>query len=311
VEAAWIKGDLTINGVDIFDPNISTTSFSGKLEAINRFSNETGVTANAYFEKRLNLSATTFTQGEKFFINGESVSLGANDDTAVELATLINTITAETGITASADGTNLVLSGNNVQSINVKATAADGIAAPVASVPPANQYGLGATPATQQTFMGAIRLDSTSNTPISIALGGITAAADHEARHGLLEANVGAADFDTNSPTLSAIFGSAVASLNVLSVDSSSKAIGIADRALQQVSNLRSELGAVENRLEKTVNNLSNIVTNTAQSRSRIKDTDYAVETTNLAKAQIIQQAATAMLAQANQQPQSVLALLQ
>jgi flagellin len=56
---------------------------------------------------------------------------------------------------------------------------------------------------------------------------------------------------------------------------------------------------------------LSNIVTNTAQSRSRIKDTDYAVETTNLAKAQIIQQAATAMLAQANQQPQSVLALLQ
>jgi flagellin len=66
----------------------------------------------------------------------------------------------------------------------------------------------------------------------------------------------------------------------------------------------------MENRLVSTVNNLSNIVTNTEASRSRILDTDYAKETTNLAKSQIIQQAATAMLAQANQQPQGVLALL-
>jgi flagellin len=66
----------------------------------------------------------------------------------------------------------------------------------------------------------------------------------------------------------------------------------------------------MENRLNATVNNLSNVVTNTQASRSRIQDTDYASETTALAKAQIISQAATAMLAQANQQPQSVLSLL-
>uniref|UniRef100_UPI0038BB8860 flagellin n=1 Tax=Limnohabitans sp. TaxID=1907725 RepID=UPI0038BB8860 len=63
-------------------------------------------------------------------------------------------------------------------------------------------------------------------------------------------------------------------------------------------------------RLNATVNNLSNVVTNTEASRSRIMDTDYSKETTALAKSQIIQQAATAMLAQANQSPQMVLSLL-
>jgi flagellin len=74
---------------------------------------------------------------------------------------------------------------------------------------------------------------------------------------------------------------------------------------------MRSSMGASQNRLDHTVNNLTNIISNTEASRSRIEDTDYAVETTQLAKAQIISQAANAMLAQANQQPQSVLSLLQ
>ena len=73
---------------------------------------------------------------------------------------------------------------------------------------------------------------------------------------------------------------------------------------------MRSEMGAVQNRLEYTITNLSNISTNTAAARSRIMDTDYAKETSSLAKSQIISQAATAMLAQANQSGQSVLALL-
>ena len=79
---------------------------------------------------------------------------------------------------------------------------------------------------------------------------------------------------------------------------------------MENINSQRANLGAAQNRLTYTVNNLSNIVTNTAQSRSRILDTDYATETTNMAKSQIIQQAATAMLAQANQSAQSVLALL-
>jgi flagellin len=99
--------------------------------------------------------------------------------------------------------------------------------------------------------------------------------------------------------------------LNISTASSASKSIGTIDNAIESVSSIRANLGAYQNRLVNTVNNLDNIVTNTEASRSRIQDTDYATETTALAKAQIIQQAATAMLAQANQQPQTVLALLQ
>ncbi|MFY7859332.1 MAG: flagellin [Limnohabitans sp.] len=89
-----------------------------------------------------------------------------------------------------------------------------------------------------------------------------------------------------------------------------SAAVSTIDRALENINSQRANLGAQQNRLTYTVNNLSNIATNTSQARSRILDTDYATETTNMAKSQIIQQAATAMLAQANQSGQSVLALL-
>ncbi|MFM9991408.1 MAG: flagellin, partial [Burkholderiaceae bacterium] len=73
---------------------------------------------------------------------------------------------------------------------------------------------------------------------------------------------------------------------------------------------MRASMGAYQNRLIAAISNLENTNMNLSASRSRILDTDYAKETTNLAKAQIIQQAATAMLAQANQSAQSVLALL-
>ena len=82
------------------------------------------------------------------------------------------------------------------------------------------------------------------------------------------------------------------------------------DTALARVSSHRATLGATINRLEYAVDNLANVSQNTAASRSRILDADYASESTELARTQIIQQAGTAMLAQANQQAQSVLALL-
>ncbi|NBT69737.1 MAG: flagellin FliC [Betaproteobacteria bacterium] len=85
-------------------------------------------------------------------------------------------------------------------------------------------------------------------------------------------------------------------------------AVGLVDAALDIVNTQRAVLGAGVNQLTYAGDNMQNIATNTAASRSRIEDTDYAVATTTLAKTQIIQQAATAMLAQANQQPQSVLA---
>src|SRR5690606_34275357 len=82
------------------------------------------------------------------------------------------------------------------------------------------------------------------------------------------------------------------------------------DDALQQVDNLRSHLGAIQNRFESTVANLTNTINNLSAARSRIEDADYAVEVSNMTRAQILQQAGTSVLAQANQVPQTVLSLL-
>jgi len=101
--------------------------------------------------------------------------------------------------------------------------------------------------------------------------------------------------------------GSAVAAALTAS---SAAVLSTLDDALKAVDSYRADMGAKINRLTYTADNLMNISTNTAASRSRIMDTDYAQATTELARSQIIQQAATAMLAQANQAPQNVLSLL-
>ena len=94
-------------------------------------------------------------------------------------------------------------------------------------------------------------------------------------------------------------------------VSGSTAAITAIDSALDAIASDRASLGASQSQLESTVRNLANVAENTAAAVGRIMDTDYAAETANLTKAQILQQAATSILAQANAQPQSVLALLQ
>jgi flagellin len=102
-----------------------------------------------------------------------------------------------------------------------------------------------------------------------------------------------------------------IADLEIDTQANSNTAITTLDVALTSVNNARAELGSVINRLTYAADNLTNVSQNTSASRSRVMDTDYAKATTDLAKSQIIQQAATAMLAQANQQPSAVLSLLQ
>ena len=111
-------------------------------------------------------------------------------------------------------------------------------------------------------------------------------------------------DFETGQ------FGSFTAAHDIDAATEANTAIGIIDTALTTVNTKRADFGAAINRLEYTADNLANVSQNTSASRSRILDADYASETTELARTQIIQQAGTAMLSQANQQAQSVLALL-
>jgi flagellin len=101
------------------------------------------------------------------------------------------------------------------------------------------------------------------------------------------------------------------ASNTTLGQTNASVAVGRIDTALDAVSSQRATFGAAMNQLTYSIDNLTNIKTNTEAARSQIVDTDYAAETSELARAQIIQQAGTAMLAQANQLPQTVLSLLQ
>lgn len=297
VTTAWGQSDLKINGVKIYDEDIATTSFQGKLNAINNFSDKTGVIAYAYYDKTISMSAADlggFTAGATVKFNGITVfSAAGTSTTMADLATSINAASSQTGITAEIDGFNLRLKGTNVQSLTVAGANPSGTASTLFNISNGTTY-------------GGIRLDAAANTPISIELGDTSTAGVT----GLFEQNVGAADFQVNGAQLAPQQGASLTGLNIGSASGASKAIGTIDNAIEKVSEMRSKLGAMENRLVSTVNNLSNIVTNTEASKSRILDTDYAKETTNLAKAQIIQQAATAMLAQANQQPQGVLALL-
>jgi flagellin len=104
---------------------------------------------------------------------------------------------------------------------------------------------------------------------------------------------------------------STVSNVDLRTQSTASTAISVLDGAIEKISSMRSDLGAIENRLSHTVSNLMNVAENTADARSRINDADYSIESANLAKSQVLQQAGTAMLAQANARSQLVLQLLQ
>jgi flagellin len=131
----------------------------------------------------------------------------------------------------------------------------------------------------------------------------------YAAASGSVAIQTGVNSGDTVSVTFSSLSDLASGTA-VDSASNASTAIGNVDTALTNVNSTRAKLGAAQSRLESTVNNLTNNVTNLADARSRIEDADFSQETTNLAKAQILSQASTAMLAQANQSQQGVLSLL-
>lgn len=303
----WNKTDLTINGVEIYDADITTDSMQGKLDAINNFSDDTGVIASAYFEKLIDMTdshagsdgaAKDFYSDDLVMINGVTASYGAS---LGALVTNINADTTTHGIKAEQKGNNLILKGTNVAGIQIDMSGS------VAGT----GTGVNTTAATALEAgdgMARLRLDSITNSPISIALGDSAAVAGH----GFLEANVGAADYQVNSPTISGSgSGQSVSGLSVSSMSEANAALSTIDNAIEAVSAIRSDLGALQNRLDHTINNLSTVSNNTEGARGRIMDTDFATETANLTKQQILSQAATSMLAQANQSKQGILALLQ
>ena len=110
---------------------------------------------------------------------------------------------------------------------------------------------------------------------------------------------------------MSATAGTTTNAVDVTSTSGIDAAIVAIDAAIKKTNNQRASLGSISNRLDNTVSNLTNISSNLQAGRGRIEDADFAAETTNLARTQILQQASTAMLAQANASKQNVLSLLQ
>ena len=115
---------------------------------------------------------------------------------------------------------------------------------------------------------------------------------------------------DLASTSANTGLGSALAA-TISTAAHAQSAMSMVSNALEVVSQIRADFGAIQNRLESAVRNMENVIENQSAARSRIQDADFARETANLTRTQILQQAGTAMLAQANQLPQNVLSLLQ
>ncbi len=304
-------GDLRINGTAIVASSTSddkasdTTAVSSTkaasaiaiAAAINKATAQTGVTATAAPNEIVGTSFTAGTyDGEEMYINGKTIDLSSLDTlghtaTRADLAELINTKTGETGVTATDNGRGLTLvaaDGRNV-SLGTTLTAADlGVKADAIKAAAAD--------ATEgKTTYARVVLQSDK----SFSLEG---GSDGNANFELLGLKTGTYGGVDN--------GVKVAQIDISTQAGAQVALTALDSALKSVSLNQAKLGAFQNRLDAVVANLNEVNQNMSASRSRIQDTDYASETTSLAKSQIIQQAATAMLAQANQSAQGVLSLL-
>jgi flagellin len=185
----------------------------------------------------------------------------------------------------------LILNGVEIGAVTNEATGAN-LAAAINAL--SDEHGVVAT----TDGAGVLTLNSVDGTEVSIEYGE-NAAATILTDTGLLE---------TNSSETS---GSSVADIDISTEAGAQAAIATIDAALQTITNTRGDMGAVQNRLESTIANLSSVSENVSAARSRIQDADFAAETANLTRTQILQQAGVAMLSQANSQPQMVLSLLQ
>ncbi|HKO88578.1 MAG TPA: flagellin [Burkholderiales bacterium] len=324
-------GDLQINGVDIqasADYAVSGDTYRAgdsayaKAAAING-SGVAGLTATATNEVTfddtpvgsgmfMDLTAGTLAATDEVLyslsINGEDIyadtSVDANGITMDQAIAAINTKSNTTGVVASKDDNNqLVLTAADGRNIVVEEEHEFVDGATVASDSDVTVETVFSTQATTDdnsdaaddgvltqgvlTFRGQMTLQSSADVTINAG-----------------QALLG---FTSGSHTAA---GSLSVS-NVLNVDAANEAILSVDAALNSVASLRSTLGAIQNRFESTISNLQATTENLTASRSRIQDADFAAETANLTRAQILQQAGTAMLAQANALPQNVLALLQ
>lgn len=277
---------IQINGVDL--GAVSGTSAADKAFAINQLTSETGVTASATTEARYEVIFPGAT-GATLTINGNAISL-AGDVSLDDVVDAINTSGIQ-GVVASADqatGT-MILTSQSGGDIDIQTNAANSL----------DDGGGALAVNTSDVTRGSITLTGQDGKDVSV-----TSNASSEALKDAALGKLGLVDFGGSGTALGT-------GLSVLTVANAENTIDRIDSALQKISNARAGLGAVQNRLGSTISNLANVSQNLSASKSRIVDADFAAETSKLSKAQVLQQAGTAMLTQANASTQNVLSLLQ
>lgn len=295
-------GTLTINGTsgssDItIDANSSAKTAAA---AINNKSGDTGVTAsaqtNAMFQATsggsFTLQVTSDNNGTGATPVTVAFQVGGSGTTADDYAAAIsafNAQTAKTGVTASYDATNKGLKLSNANGNDISLTDND------ATVPTNTLSSYDATGKSDPTTTG-VAIGSTA----TVAKGAIT-----------LDSSQAFSTSDASGFSIAATSDlKSVANIDVSTFDGAQQAIKIADAALSKVDDQRSQLGALQSRFDSTISNLQSTNQNLSASKSRIVDTDFASETANMTRGQILQQAGTSMLAQANSLPNGVLSLL-
>lgn len=242
---------------------------------------------------------TTLSTGTSMQLNGQEINFTAADYSDVnDIVSTVNAQTALTGVHASVnDSGELTLSSNGAFTVEAGSGDSAKLLRGMGFETSEFHDKTAGTGLQAITVNPQLKLDSLNDSAMSVEV--TTAGATATGLTNQNESGTGAAT------------GSAISTISVGSAASAQKAIGVIDNALDQVSDVRSELGAVNNRLDFTINNLSSVSENASAARSRIEDADFASESAALSRAQVLQQAGTAMLAQANAAPQQVLSLLQ
>ena len=268
---------------------------------VNGASATTGVTAtasNSVVMDTLSLAGTvsfTLSSSNSSGTVGSALAISAAITTTdfSNLADAINAVSASTGVSAvlASNSQSITLENTTGDDINVVNFVHSGDAAETLDVGGVTLTGpTGGTPTATDSLVvgGSVSFSSSSSFVVATDTGTTVMAAA------------------SNTSALSS-----VANVDISTQSGSNNALDVLDQALRSISDSRADLGAIQNRLESTIANLSTISENVASARSRVQDADFAAETSNLTRMQILQQAGVAMLTQANAQPQLVLSLLQ
>jgi len=256
--------------------------------AINAVSSQSGVTATATAATwtggsvAVPAAGTNITSGTVNGVPVGDITYVAQDSAAwgADIAAAFNAVSSTSGVTATADGTTGA----------VTLTAADGRDILLGTAYTAANSGfVGSATVPKQ---GTVNLSSKG---ADLVIGGAASGPD---KAGL------------TAGTTAATLAKSISQIDVTSAENARSALDAIDGALATVNSSRASLGAIQNRFTSVVTSLQTTSENLSASRSRIQDADFAAETANLSRSQILQQAGTAMVAQANQLPQSVLSLL-